>query len=89
MKRYSAGKASYHKMLDIMYVGINDAHLDICDKIEDTPSGIIVMYDNNGAFAGAEIPLFSKRFGNLPAVVSVDASDPFELTINEACVFPG
>jgi hypothetical protein len=88
MNRYAAEKASYHKLLDILYVGSDGSDLDCCDHIEDTPSGIIVMYNKDGSFAGAEIPLFRKKYGKLPAIIDIDTLEPFELSVDSAKSFP-
>lgn len=89
MTMYSidADRAAYHKLLDILYVGYGMNSLDLCHSLEDTPSGITVMYDENGAFAGAEIPYFSERFGSFPATIEVDSTVPFGLAIPAATNF--
>ena len=81
------GRASYHALLDMLYVGYGNNSLDLCHSIEDTPSGITVMYDERGVFAGAEIPYFSKRSEGFPATVEVDSSSPFGLLIPSAKSF--
>ena len=80
-------RAAYHELLDILYVGYGPSSLDLCHSLEDTPSGITVMYDECGAFAGAEIPCFSERSGGFPAAVEVDSAVPFGLSIPSATSF--
>ena len=89
MTTYSidADRAAYHGLLDILYVGYGLNSLDLCHSIEDTPSGITVMYDEHGVFAGAEIPYFSERFSGFPVTVEVDSAVPFGLSIPSATHF--
>lgn len=89
METYSidADRAAYHKLLDILYVGYGLGSLDSCCSLEDTPSGITVMYDENGSFAGAEIPFFSERFGDFPVVIEIDSVVPFGLSVSSAADF--
>lgn len=75
------GRAAYHALFDMLYVGYGDNSLDLCHSIEDTPSGITVMYDEDGKFAGAEIPFFAERYPTVPAIIAVDAAVPFTLFI--------
>ena len=46
------------------------------------------MYNKDGSFAGAEIPLFRKKYGKLPAIIDIDTLEPFELSVDSAKSFP-
>ena len=76
-------RASYFEPLDILYVAYGDHSLDSCHTIEDTPSGITVMYDDENCFAGAEIYDLSKRVQSLPATLLVDAKTPFLIKMTQ------
>ena len=77
------GRAAYYAPLDILYVGYGDNSLDKCHEIEDTPSGITVMYDDNNNFAGAEVYSFSSRISSIPGIITIDAKNPFKIFIPE------
>lgn len=76
--------AAYASAVDMLYIFCKDnGSLDFCHEIEDTPSGITVMYDNDGSVIGAEVPDFAKRYA-IPATINVDAVKPFDLVVNTA-----
>ena len=79
--RIDPDRAAYYAPLDVLYIGYGDNSLDSCHAIEDTPSGICVMYDRNGLFAGAEIYDASKTISGTPCVVTIDASVPFRINL--------
>lgn len=84
MRTYAASSASYADVVDMLYVLLDlNGSLSSCHSIEDTPSGIIVMYDAHGAVVGAEVPDFSERY-RLPAMISVDSRVPFEISVDRA-----
>lgn len=87
MKTYEIARAdaAYYSLLDILYVG--DV-VSACDTVEDTPSGVTVMYNNDGSFAGAEIPDFVERGYGFDDSIEVDASEPFKLALSGAEVLP-
>lgn len=81
---YRASSASYASAVDMLYVIIDPSgDLSSCHSIEDTPSGITVMYASDGSVVGAEIPGFLERYG-LPAKIEIDSSTPFEITVDSA-----
>lgn len=81
--KIESGRAAYYKPLDILYIGYGNNSLDRCHAIEDTPSGITVMFDENNAFAGAEVNNFSSRVSSIPAIIDVDSINPFKILITE------
>ncbi|GEM_PF-5358474 len=84
MRTYAASSASYAGAVDMLYVLINpNGDMSACHAIEDTPSGITVMYDRRGAVIGAEVPDFSERF-SLPAMIPVDSHNPFAISVDNA-----
>ncbi|NJE80695.1 hypothetical protein E0L17_05060 [Olsenella sp. SW781] len=84
MRSYSAASASYADVVDMLYVLIDPSgSLSRCHSVEDTPSGITVMYSADGSAIGAEVSDFLERY-SLPATIHVDAREPFDLTISEA-----
>ena len=82
MTVYRASSARYADLFDILYVlcGTNGS-LSLCSSVEDTPSGITVMYDRNGSVIGAEVSDFSERY-TVPSTIRVDAKKPFDLRID-------
>lgn len=90
MKTYTAQKdrAAYHRLLDVLYVGFTDGGLENCSKIEDTPSGITVMYSKDGTPSGIEVPRFSSFSDGFPARLIIDAESPFEVDVKSAMRFP-
>ncbi len=74
--------ASYHALLDMLYAGDVSSP---CDKIEDTPSGMTVMYSSDGTPIGVEISQFSKRDSD---DVIVDAKSPFILKAKITLTYP-
>lgn len=86
MAAVKAVRAGYASVIDMMYVTcLDDADLSSCYEVEDTPSGITVMYSEDGRVIGAEISDFSLRF-SLPASISVDAKNPFTLDIDDSAL---
>ena len=84
MRSYSAASASYADVVDMLYVLLDpNGSLAGCHSVEDTPSGITVMYVADGSAIGAEVSDFSERY-SLPATIHVDARTPFDITVNEA-----
>ena len=84
MRTYSAASASYADVVDMLYVMLDqNGSLARCHSIEDTPSGITVMYAADGSAIGAEVSDFSERY-SLPATIHVDARTPFDITVSEA-----
>lgn len=84
MRTYSASSASYTDVVDMLYVLIDpDGNLSRCHSVEDTPSGITVMYAADGSAIGAEVSDFSERY-SLPATIHVDAKSPFDISVSEA-----
>lgn len=82
MTVYRAKSARYADLFDILYVLCGaDGSLSKCHSVEDTPSGITVMYDREGSVIGAEVSDFSERFV-VPSTIKVDAKRPFELRID-------
>lgn len=90
MKTYTVSpeRAAYHKILDVLYVGFSDGGLESCSRIEDTPSGITVMYSKDGMPTGVEVPKFSSISSGFPARVFVDSASPFEVNVVSARKFP-
>lgn len=79
-----AVSASYAQIIDMLYVLCKEGgSLSRCHSIEDTPSGITVMYDEDGSVIGAEISDFSERY-DIPASILVDSSNPFMLSVDKA-----
>lgn len=86
MMAVKAVRAGYAAIVDMMYVTCRDgADLSACGRIEDTPSGITVMYGDDGGVVGAEISDFYSRY-DLPASIVVDAREPFRLDIDESAL---
>lgn len=84
MRSYSAALASYADVVDMLYVLLDpNGSLAGCHFVEDTPSGITVMYAADGSAIGAEVSDFSERY-SLPATIHVDARTPSDITVNEA-----
>lgn len=82
----NALRAGYAEIVDMMYVTCRDGvDLSLACSIEDTPSGITVMYGDSGEVIGAEISDFSDKFG-IPASINVDAKVPFVLNIDESAL---
>lgn len=76
--------ASYAQVIDMLYVLCKEGvGLSRCRSVEDTPSGITVMYDEDGSVIGAEISDFSERY-DIPASIRVDSSKPFTLSVDKA-----
>lgn len=89
MRAYRASSASYASVVDMLYVLISpNGSLSACHSIEDTPSGITVMYAKDGSVVGAEVSGFLERY-ELPATISVDSSSPFEITVDSASGIKG
>ena len=81
---YRASSASYASAVDMLYIIIDPSGcLSACHSIEDTPSGITVMYASDGSVIGAEVPDFLERY-DLPATIEVDSSNPFEIMVDSA-----
>lgn len=74
-------RAVYHELADMLYIGYGSGTLDLCDSVEDTPSGITVMY-RGGEFAGAEVPFVSERYPSMPGRISVDSVRPFDIVLD-------
>lgn len=84
MTTYEAKKASYASTVDMLYVLLDpNGDLSACSSIEDTPSGITVMYDRAGNAIGAEVPDFMEDYG-VPATIPVDSKRPFNLHVSSA-----
>jgi len=84
MNEYKAVRATYAHAVDMLYIICkDDGSLDFCHEIEDTPSGITVMYDNDGSVIGAEISDFARRY-TVPTTINVDTVKPFDIVINSA-----
>lgn len=82
MTVYRATSARYADMFDILYVLCEpNGSLAKCHSVEDTPSGITVMYDEDGFVAGAEVSDFLERY-KVPSTITVDAKTPFQLRID-------
>lgn len=82
MTVYRASSARYADLFDILYVLCGaDGSLSRCSTVEDTPSGITVMYDRDGSVIGAEVSDFSERY-SVPSTIRVDAKRPFDLRID-------
>ena len=81
-------RAAYHRLLDVLYVGFSDGGLESCSRIEDTPSGITVMYSSDGSPSGIEVPYFSSFSDGFPVRLIVDAESPFEVDVESAMPFP-
>ena len=81
-------RASYYEPLDILYLTYGDGSLSCCDAVEDTPSGVTVMYGEDGELDAAEIYDLFERISSLPATILIDAAVPFTLTINGAIGVP-
>lgn len=80
----SAKDASYVGAVDVLYVRLGDnKSLSVCHSVEDTPSGITVMYSADGSVVGCEVADFSERY-SIPAVIKVDTKKPFELSVERA-----
>lgn len=79
MKTLIADKtnASYNPFIDMLYVG----ECESCYSIEDTPSGITVMYEKDGTVLGVEIPYFTENYSEAPVDISVDSSVPFCISV--------
>ena len=73
---------SYHALLDMLYAGDVSSP---CDRIEDTPSGAIVMYSDAGKPVGVEVSDFSKKYREK---LLVDSKDPFYLEFRIVATFP-
>lgn len=81
-----AVRAGYAGIVDMMYVTCReDADLSLCHAVEDTPSGITIMYDADGSVIGVEISDFSCRY-SIPARIEVDAQNPFTLDIDRSAL---
>ena len=79
-----AQSASYVGSVDVLYVNFNGREsLSACHAVEDTPSGITVMYSEDGAVVGCEVMDFSERY-RLPAKIRVDTKNPFEVSVVQA-----
>ena len=74
--------ASYHTLLDMLYAGDVSSP---CYKVEDTPSGMTVMYSSSGNPIGVEVSDFSNWNDS---DVLVDAETPFVLKVGIVSTFP-
>ena len=84
MLTVKALRAGYADVADILYVtSSEDADLSSCYRLEDTPSGITVNYDDSGRVLGAEISDFSSSY-KVPVKIVVDAETPFILDIDSS-----
>lgn len=84
MRSYRAASASYADVVDMLYILLDpNGSLSMCHSVEDTPSGITVMYAPDGSAIGAEVSDFSERY-SLPATIHVDAKSPFDISVSEA-----
>lgn len=73
-------RARYVSAVDTLYAGDVDSP---CSSVEDTPTGIVVMYGSDGSPIGIEVPCFAERYRNLPAIVDVDSVEPFSVCVHE------
>lgn len=84
MRAYRASSASYASVIDMLYILLDpNGSLSACHAIEDTPSGITVMYGADGSVVGAEVPDFLECY-KIPATITVDSNVPFEISVDSA-----
>ncbi|MFR7671482.1 MAG: hypothetical protein ACLU0O_13105 [Collinsella sp.] len=59
-----------------------DASLSSCSALEDTPSGVTVMYDCDGSVIGVEVFDLSDKYCEMPSRIHIDARAPFDIELN-------
>lgn len=77
----------YEGYADVLYVLCKrDASLSSCYAVEDTPSGISVMYDCDGSVIGVEVFDLSEKYYEMPSRIHIDARVPFDIELNHESV---
>lgn len=74
----------YEGYADALYILCKrDASLSSCFAVEDTPSGITVMYDCDGSVIGVEVFDLSDKYYEMPSRIHIDAKAPFDIELNQ------
>lgn len=77
----------YEGHADVLYVLCKrNASLSSCSALEDTPSGITVMYDCDGSVIGVEVFDLSDKYCEMPSRIHIDARVPFDIELNQDIV---